>query len=363
MASVLIVEDENSLRETLTRFLIREGHQVIAVADGREAFDHGISAGPDILVTDWMLKNHIHGLHVSEALKAVNPDLHTILITGFPSNDLLSESDRCGVLQLLEKPFDLGELKQAVQKAADAEHRPGRVSPLAVVELDPDGKLHFVNGRARELFAQTAGGRDASRLQDVLGREIIPQLQHGLDDWVDCATLPAADHDEDEPVRWLLRARSLSDRAGFLVVLLREDEQPLTRDPRVCILLDHLSRSKPVLPDQGPVVVIERDGAVRRLLVSQIERFGTLCYPMEDLERALKLLTAEPRVATVLIDFELAGEKMSEWVDAVGQARPGVTVIGTGGSGSEEDLLAAGVARVLPKPWRIMDLLDAMTRP
>lgn len=362
MASVLIVEDENSLRETLTRFLTREGHQVIAVADGRQAFDHGISAGPDILVTDWMLKNHIHGLHVSEALKAINPDLHTILITGFPSNDLLSESDRCGVLQLLEKPFDLGELKQAVQKAVAAERRPDRVSPIAVVELDLEGKLHFVSERARELFAQTAGGRDASQLQDVLGREIIPQLQHALDDWVDCATLSAADR-EDEPERWLLRARSLSDRDGYLVVLLREDEQPLTRDPRVRILLDHLSRSKPVLPDQGPVVVIERDGAVRRLLVSQIERFGTLCYPTADLERALKLLTAEPRVATVLIDFKLAGEKMQEWVDTVSQARPGVTVIGTGGSGSEEDLLAAGVARVLPKPWRIMDLLDAITHP
>ena len=53
------------------------------------------------------------------------------MITGFPSKDLLSESDRCGVLQLLEKPFALEELKSAVTNASLAEKSPGRVSPLA----------------------------------------------------------------------------------------------------------------------------------------------------------------------------------------------------------------------------------------
>lgn len=43
------------------------------------------------------------------------------MISGFPSKDLLSESDRCGVLQLLEKPFALEELKSAVTNASLAE--------------------------------------------------------------------------------------------------------------------------------------------------------------------------------------------------------------------------------------------------
>ena len=360
MASVLIVEDEGSLRETLSRFLTREGHHVISAADGRAAFDNGISASPDVLVTDWMLKNHIHGLHVSEALKAVNPNLHTILITGFPSKDLLNESDRCGVLQLLEKPFDLDELQQAVKRAALADKTPGRMSPLAVIELDMEGKLHFVSSRARDLFERTAGGREPSQLQDVLGSQIISQLENAAADWITCATLPSPDS-EDAPEQWFLRARHLNNEGSYLAVILREEEQVLTSDTRVRLLLDHRSRSKAILPDHGPVVVIEPDGAVRRLLVSQIERIGTLCYPTDDLSRAIKLLTAEPRVATVLIDYELAGDRMSEWVAAVREARPGVTVIATGGMGSKEDLLADGVTSVLPKPWRIMDLLDAMS--
>lgn len=360
MASVLIVEDEGSLRDTLTRFLRREGHDVISAADGRAAFDSGISASPDVLVTDWMLKNHINGLHISDALKAVNPDLHTILITGFPSKDLLSESDRCGVLQLLEKPFALEELKSAVTNASLAEKSPGRVSPLAVVELDSDGTLHFVSARARQLFANTAGGSEPSHLQDVLGGEIIGNLERAVDDWITCPTLPG-DGAGAEPEEWSLRARRMTGSVGYLAVILREDEQLLTTDSRVRLLLDHRSRSKAILPDHGPVVVIEPDGAVRRLLVSQIERIGTLCYSTDDLARAVKLLAAEPRVATVLIDYELADDNMADWVEAVREARPGVTVIATGGVGSEEDLLADGVTSVLPKPWRIMDLLDAMS--
>ncbi len=361
MASVLIVEDENSLRETLARFLAHEGHEVLAAASGREAFDVGISAGPDILVTDWMLKNHIHGLHVSEALRAVNPDLRTILITGFSSQDLLSESDRCGVLQLLEKPFNLGDLQDAVDNAARTTSTRGRSAPVGVVEIDNEGKLHFASKRARQMFDHTTGGRDASQLQDVLGADALALIEAAREDWVS-ASIDLATGESYETETWIVRSRRLTHDAGYLVVLLDEEERPLSNDPRVRILLDQHGTTRPILPDYGPVIVIENDGSVRRLLVSQIERLGALCYPTNDFPRALKLLDAEPRAATVLIDFEFAGANIRQWIRAVHDVRPGALVIGTGGSGSEEDLLAVGVHRVLSKPWRITDLLEAMTR-
>ncbi|MCP4906602.1 MAG: response regulator transcription factor [bacterium] len=52
MATVLIVEDEDSFRETLSRYLIHEGHEVIAVASGFEAFEAGLDAAPDVLNAD-----------------------------------------------------------------------------------------------------------------------------------------------------------------------------------------------------------------------------------------------------------------------------------------------------------------------
>jgi DNA-binding NtrC family response regulator len=356
MATVLIVEDEESLRDTLTRYVGREGHEVLSAADGREAFDVGVSACPDVLITDWMLKNHIHGLHVSEALKAVNPTLHTILITGFPSRDLLAESDRCGVLQLLEKPFDLQALHDALTHALDSEVQIGRRSSIAVVETERDGSIRFVSDRARQLCSQTPAGSNPEQLHDLFTRESLGRIEAAGSEWTSVQPVGAPG------LRWLVRSRGRANGGGLLLVLCSEEEQARVSDPRVRILLDHRSRSKPLLPDNGPVVVIERDGVVRRLLVSQIERIGALCYPADDIEAALKLLSAEPRARTVLLDFGLAQGEVREWTRRIKQTCPDVLLIGTGGVGSEEDLLALGVARILPKPWRIMDLLDAMTQ-
>ncbi len=50
MATVLIVEDEDVLRETLSSFLTRQGHDVIAAASGYEALEIGLDASPDVLV-------------------------------------------------------------------------------------------------------------------------------------------------------------------------------------------------------------------------------------------------------------------------------------------------------------------------
>jgi hypothetical protein len=76
----------------------------------------------------------------------------------------------------------------------------------------------------------------------------------------------------------------------------------------------------------------------------------------------LRLLTAEPRVGTVLIDFTLAGPEMADWAARIRAIRPDTHIVGTGGVGAETDLVAQGVSRVLRKPWRITDLVSALVR-
>jgi DNA-binding NtrC family response regulator len=360
MANVLIVEDEASLRETLVRYLGREGHEVFAAADGREAFDRGLSAGLDVLVTDWMLKNHIHGLHVSEALRAVNPSLNTVLITGFPSKDLAAESRRCGAVEVLEKPFDLEELSRAVREAASAAPIAVSERPLAVVEVTGRGELIFASDAARRLFEDTPTGREADSLSDVLGHDIHDRLETFREDWASVEPTGTTT-EQASPGRWWLRTRP-REEGGWLLVLFPDDERERMSDHRVRILLDHSSGSTDLVPDQGPVIVIEHDSGVQRLLVSQIERFGSLCYPVDDLDSALKLLRAEPRTATVLVDLDMAKERAESWVRSIRALRANVKVIGTGGRGSRDDLLATGVDSLLARPWRIIDLMEAMSR-
>ncbi|HPG28333.1 MAG TPA: response regulator, partial [Myxococcota bacterium] len=282
MARVLIVEDEDSLRETLSRYLAHEGHEVIAAASGQEALDAGFDASPDVLIADWMLKNHIHGLHVSEVFRALHPRLNTILITGFPSRDLLEESDRCGVSRLLEKPFDLQELRDAVMNVlAEAPGDPV-VAPagpsIAALSVDAGGALQFASERATELLAAVGAPPGAAHLDEILAGEPPDVLEAAEREWVPVQSR----HDPRQ--EWLLRSRRRPGRVGWLVVLCLRDEEQRRSDPRMRILLDERGgASGRSLEDPAPVVVIERDGVVRRLLVSQIERLGAICYPSDDL--------------------------------------------------------------------------------
>jgi DNA-binding NtrC family response regulator len=160
-----------------------------------------------------------------------------------------------------------------------------------------------------------------------------------------------------------MRTRKRPGLVGWLAVFCPLEEEQRRSDPRMRMLLEERGRSaEPNLQNPGPVIVIERDGVVRRLLTSQIERVGAICYPSDDLPSALRLLAAEPRAETVLIDFTLAGAEMCDWVEQIRVIRPEAILVGTGGVGAESDLLAQGVSRVLRKPWRIMDLVEAIER-
>ena len=356
MATVLLVEDEDVLRETLSRYLAREGHDVISAASGYEALEAGLEASPDVLVADWMLKNHIHGLHLSEVFRALHPSLNTILITGFSSRDLLEESDRCGVSRLLEKPFDLQNLQDAVSDAmTESTGRDGQGPPIAAISIDEGGGLNFRSPRASELFEAAGVPRNVTRLDEIIQDDVAEALEGGTQAWVEVQSRHDASH------CWLLRSRRRPGRIGWLVVLCPREEEPRRSDLRLRILLDqHVVAEDRALDDPSPVLVIERDGVVRRLLVSQIERIGAICYASDDLHGAMRLLVAEPRAVTVMIDFALAGTEMSSWVDQVRTVRPEARIIGTGGIGAEADLLAQGVSRVLCKPWRIDDLLEVI---
>lgn len=356
MATVLIVEDEDVLRETLSSFLTRQGHDVIAAASGYEALEVGLDASPDVLVADWMLKNHIHGLHVSAVFRALHPQLNTILITGFPSRDLLEESDRCGIARLLEKPFDLQDLDDAVSSALATPSRGADLSPgIAAIAVDPSGQFQFASLRAQQLFAAAKGVATPQRLSEVIAGDALEQVESSVTEWV--SVRPVGDRAQE----WLMRARPRAGRAGWIVVLCPREEEQRRSDARIRILLDERGGSlKRTLVDRGPVVVIERDGVVRRLLVAQIERAGALCYPSDDLKSALRLLVAEPRVRSVMVDFALADGAMASWVAQIRAERPDIQLIGTGGVGAESELLAEGVSRVLRKPWRINDLIDAL---
>ncbi len=117
MAKVLVVDDIDTYRHYLTLELQAQGHEVEMADTPQEAIAIGIESPPDVLVVDWMLNDEQNGLDVAEAIRATNPSLQTILITGYPSADLRRAAMERR-LWFMKKPFSLEDIAVAVDKAA-----------------------------------------------------------------------------------------------------------------------------------------------------------------------------------------------------------------------------------------------------
>ena len=119
MARVLVVDNELGFREHLKRLFSADGYDVETAASGAEAIESAGRFDPDVLVTDWILKDHLDGLDVSRSLRELNPRLATILITGYPSPELKTEAKAAHVAAFFKKPFDPEKLQDAVRRAIE----------------------------------------------------------------------------------------------------------------------------------------------------------------------------------------------------------------------------------------------------
>ncbi len=110
---VLVVEDDPTVAEVVTRYLAREGYRVETVADGASALDRALAAPPDLMVLDLMLPV-LDGLEVCRRLRAVLP-VPIIMLTARGD-----ETDRVVGLELgaddyVAKPFSPRELAARVK--------------------------------------------------------------------------------------------------------------------------------------------------------------------------------------------------------------------------------------------------------
>jgi len=117
MAKILIVDDEESYRRYLSARLARDGHAVETSASEADGISVGVAFGPDLLIVDWKLENGDSGIRVADVLHQRNPELQTILITGFSAESVLREIEGPPVFRCIEKPFDIDDIVNAVGEA------------------------------------------------------------------------------------------------------------------------------------------------------------------------------------------------------------------------------------------------------
>ncbi|MCB9733388.1 MAG: response regulator transcription factor [Deltaproteobacteria bacterium] len=111
---LLLVEDEDMLREGLEDVLTAEGHAVVAVADGVSAVERGQAEQFDLVILDWMLPR-MEGTEVCRRLRLARPTVPVLMLTARGAESDKVEGLDAGADDYVTKPFGVKELLARVR--------------------------------------------------------------------------------------------------------------------------------------------------------------------------------------------------------------------------------------------------------
>jgi two-component system response regulator PilR (NtrC family) len=126
MASILVVDDEPGIRESLKIMLKREGYEVSGAADGREAINLFKEKKYDVVLADIKMPK-VDGFGVLTRIKEISPETSVIMITAFASFESAVKSMKEGAYDYIAKPFDIKEVKLTVKNALQKREAIGEV--------------------------------------------------------------------------------------------------------------------------------------------------------------------------------------------------------------------------------------------
>ena len=113
--SVLVVDDEPIVRESIRDWLTEAGYQVTTAETGEEALELVAARDFSVLVVDLRLPGKT-GIKVLEAVKAERPWIRTIVITAYPSAETSQDAKRLGAVDYLLKPFAPDNLERLIDE-------------------------------------------------------------------------------------------------------------------------------------------------------------------------------------------------------------------------------------------------------
>jgi len=118
VCKILVVDDEESIREFFEIMLKREGYQVLTVANGREALEQLKKHSVDLVITDIQMPE-LSGMELLSSIREMDPEMLVIMITAFGSTETAVEAMKLGAYDYVQKPFKIDEVKIIIRQALE----------------------------------------------------------------------------------------------------------------------------------------------------------------------------------------------------------------------------------------------------
>jgi DNA-binding NtrC family response regulator len=177
---LLVVEDDNSVRNTIQTFLELEGYRVDAVSSTREALDRLHSGGYPIVISDIYVDERT-GLDVLETARKKNPQCAVILMTARGTIETVVKATQGGAFDYIAKPFELDLMLNTVKRAeAFVEYQDERGS---TIEDLPDSEMIGSSPKMIEIYKTISlvAPTNATVLlegETGTGKEMIARMVH-----------------------------------------------------------------------------------------------------------------------------------------------------------------------------------------
>jgi DNA-binding NtrC family response regulator len=110
---ILLVDDDEWIRDSLTLYFDTEGCQMIAVETAEEGMELLKQQDYDIILLDYKLPG-IDGLTFSREIQDIRPDAIKILITAYKNKKVVSEAANVGIQDLIDKPFTIKTIEDSM---------------------------------------------------------------------------------------------------------------------------------------------------------------------------------------------------------------------------------------------------------
>ncbi|MDQ2891904.1 MAG: sigma-54 dependent transcriptional regulator [Pseudomonadota bacterium] len=181
---ILVVDDEQDIRELVAGVLEDEGYDTRNAADSDAALEAIAARRPSLVLLDvWLQGSRLDGLELLDEIKRRDPSLPVLVISGHGNLDTAVAAIRRGAADFIEKPFEAERLLLMVARATETERLRREVATLrASVGRDADltGNSPAINGvRATLKRVAATGSRVLIMGSAGVGKEIAARLLHG----------------------------------------------------------------------------------------------------------------------------------------------------------------------------------------
>lgn len=185
MEKILVIDDDQSIRETLTTFLKRQGYQPMAAEDGSKGVELIRIEMPDLVICDYKMPK-MTGLEVLEKIKEIDSSIHFIMITAFDEMQTTVDAMQKGAYDFIEKPLDIDRLKITIKRALDNKKLSEKLDTIIEENAETYEPRNVLIGKTqvmKEIFkkiGQVSSSRVTALIQGEsgTGKELVARAIH-----------------------------------------------------------------------------------------------------------------------------------------------------------------------------------------